>query len=1024
MTHWALSMVALPVKQSKEWMWDEEYGVKCEDTPDAELSHSPSLAGCIGTELYHMTSNMSKTRWILDSGATHHICPSAEGLTNVTPLRSKIRFAVASGGFLSCSVKGELPIKLRSGHPAVVTEVNVVEGAQVHLLSARQLARHGWSVTLREDFAAITKDNEEIQLTDERGLWTADFGAPEGRALNVERERPTIERQRPVVIALRDEHERLGHIGRHKLLKLAHDNELRISHAAALLDPFRITSCDTCQKMKIARKSLNGVSPRGKRDGELVHIDIAGPVDPSDSGHDHFVAMLDDYSKACAVVPMKGRKPAMGLLGDFVTRLETQFGQAVRFIRSDNAPEFVSHAAVDWYAMKGIIHQVSPRYRPELNGTSERFIRTVKEMVGSILDDSSLDHGVWDFAARYAAIILMKTSTGRDGESTWSKYTGRDAGVESVMKFGSPCFVHIPRQTRLKARLDEPKAVPGRIVGQSDNGSGWIVKLDATGEIHRSRDVRFVTYGPARPPPIRAVHMPRRASVSAPQKSRLDGPVQGLAEGSASGPFGCTKRATTYQAPGADVTGPPDSSFDVDGDSSEEVVDRPSRGNGLAAESPATSAVSPSSPASIPGQDSADAPLSRRRIRPSTAWELLPEKTIEGGPHPPASYTDDTGRRVMTRRAPGRALVSMNDDARGGFSESDPDPDASEEERTPPDEDSLLLGWVLSTMLDDDEPRSVAVALSGPNGPHWQAAIDKEIANLKSKRTWDEVTRPVDKRAIGSRMILKLKRDAVGNVVKFKARLVAQGFSQVPGVDFEETYAPVGRTTSLRIMLAISAFMDLEVQQADVEGAYLNGTLDTEIYIRYSEGVEPSDGCDALKLNKALYGLKQAGRLWWQELGSKLGGLGFSKLHSDWGLYVRSEKGGNSFMLLLVYVDDFVIAARHASHINEFLSSVQSYWKLSEMGGIDTILGMKVVRDRAQRKMYLTQPAYIDKIAKQFPTSTNPKFRCSTPLPDGYGNTEDDAAIDATQYQGLIGCLQWLASCTRPDISFTASFLA
>lgn len=130
--------------------------------------------------------------------------------------------------------------------------------------------------------------------------------------------------------------------------------------------------------------------------------------------------------------------------------------------------------------------------------------------------------------------------------------------------------------------------------------------------------------------------------------------------------------------------------------------------------------------------------------------------------------------------------------------------------------------------------------------------------------------------------------------------------------------------------------MDLEVQQADVVGAYMNGTLDIEIYMRYPEGVQHSKGCDALKLNKALYGLKQAGRLWWQELGSKLEGLGFSKLRPDWGLYVRSEQKGRGFIMLLVYVDDFVIAAKEADDINKFLSDVQSYWKLSKMGGIDT----------------------------------------------------------------------------------------
>lgn len=97
--------------------------------------------------------------------------------------------------------------------------------------------------------------------------------------------------------------------------------------------------------MKIARTPLNGASPHGTRDGELIHVDIAGPADPSDGGSDHFVTMLNEHSTVCAVVPMKGRKPVMGLLKDFVARIETQLGERVRFIRSDNGPELVSEAA-------------------------------------------------------------------------------------------------------------------------------------------------------------------------------------------------------------------------------------------------------------------------------------------------------------------------------------------------------------------------------------------------------------------------------------------------------------------------------------------------------------------------------------------------------------------------------------------------------------------------------------------------------------------------------------------------------
>ena len=152
--------------------------------------------------------------------------------------------------------------------------------------------------------------------------------------------------------------------------------------------------------------------------------------------------------------------------------------------------------------------------------------------------------------------------------------------------------------------------------------------------------------------------------------------------------------------------------------------------------------------------------------------------------------------------------------------------------------------------------------------------------------------------------------------------------------------------------------------------------------------------------------------------------MGFSKLHSGWGLYIRDDRSGQPFMILLVYVDDFVIAAKTERDIQLFLAEVQGYWKLSAMGEISSVLGMKVARDRPRRKIYLGQPAYIDRIAKQFPTASNPKYRCSTPLPDGYDLVQDHSPCDKTAFQGLVGCFQWLASCTRPDLSYTASFLA
>jgi hypothetical protein len=195
--------------------------------------------------------------------------------------------------------------------------------------------------------------------------------------------------------------------------------------------------------------------------------------------------------------------------------------------------------------------------------------------------------------------------------------------------------------------------------------------------------------------------------------------------------------------------------------------------------------------------------------------------------------------------------------------------------------------YAFTTGFDKDEPGTLQDALNGPHRKDWIKAMDIELENLRQKGTWQEVQTPKDRKKIGAKWVLKIKRDAEGRIVKYKARLVAKGYSQVPGVDFEETYAPVGRTTSLRILLAIAATLDLEIHQADVEAAYLNGNLDVDIYMEYPEGVKRKQNCDGLLLKKALYGLKQSGRIWWQEVGSKLEGLGFRRLESDWGLYLR-----------------------------------------------------------------------------------------------------------------------------------------
>ena len=184
------------------------------------------------------------------------------------------------------------------------------------------------------------------------------------------------------------------------------------------------------------------------------------------------------------------------------------------------------------------------------------------------------------------------------------------------------------------------------------------------------------------------------------------------------------------------------------------------------------------------------------------------------------------------------------------------------------------------------EPRSLAEARKRPDWPLWEKAIHEELATLRAAGTWEVVDAPVGVNVVGSKWVFRAKKDAAGNVVRYKARLVAQGFSQVPGVDYFDTFAPVARLASIRTVLAFAAAEDYETGQIDIKAAYLNGELteDERIFMKQAPGYEEvsEDGkVKVLRLWKTLYGLKQAGRRWYHKLVFIMSKLGFSRCEGD-----------------------------------------------------------------------------------------------------------------------------------------------
>jgi hypothetical protein len=224
--------------------------------------------------------------------------------------------------------------------------------------------------------------------------------------------------------------------------------------------------------------------------------------------------------------------------------------------------------------------------------------------------------------------------------------------------------------------------------------------------------------------------------------------------------------------------------------------------------------------------------------------------------------------------------------------------------------------FVMSSIRNEDEPKNFQEAMSSKYNTEWKKAVDEEIQSIESNNTWTLTNLPEDRKTIGSKWVFKVKRNEKGEIVRYKARLVAQGFTQKYGVDYDEVFAPVARSATLRLLLSIAGKENFSVKHLDVKTAFLNGNIDEEIYMRPPQGFEMPG--KVYKLNKSLYGLKQAARAWNDKFNETLLEIGFQQNDTDKCLYVLSELESKCY--LLVHVDDILLASKNEKLIQSILA--------------------------------------------------------------------------------------------------------
>lgn len=323
------------------------------------------------------------------------------------------------------------------------------------------------------------------------------------------------------------------------------------------------------------------------------------------------------------------------------------------------------------------------------------------------------------------------------------------------------------------------------------------------------------------------------------------------------------------------------------------------------------------------------------------------------------------------------------------------------------------------------EPNTYAEAMGSIDSELWQKAACAEIQNYERNKTWILTDLPKGKRAIKGKWVLKIKRKADGAIDKYKARLVARGFTQKEGIDYKETFSPVVRHCTIRFLFALAAKLGLKIDHWDVDSAFLNGNLQEEVYLEQPEGfIKKGQEKKVYLLKKAIYGLKQGANVWYKDIDNTLMSLGFEKARNEACVYFKISP--NFFSIIALYVDDLVFLYSSEQVKAEVKKALFSKYSMKDLGPINYCLGMRIQRDEKTGIISIDQQQYIKELLKRFNMEDSRAKDTPMEIKSKIYNLSEakSKVLSSVPYQNLIGALMYLAVSTRPDIAFSLSYLS
>ena len=1045
-----------------------------------------------------LSTQPATSEWLVDSGASQHICASADWYATYQPVSDK-SVIVANGQRIPAVGRGDIHVDIQingRSESGTFRDVLYVPGMAYNLLSVTRMTEAGLNVAFRgKDCIIRSKDGRVIGRATRKVGTTSMYalhirphaGVAQVTVANFAVEETVTDTETKVdyvaadgllpnhpAIALRigsadtgatvedssvslstpvsgqsalpcsNHYAVLGDadsksddgrtLPRHTAWELAH---LRMGHLhskalgqlpamatdaewihAGAQGP--ILPCEGCLIGKSHRAPMPAVAThRATQRLELVHSDVAGPFSTmSVGGCWYFVSFIDDCTNLVAVFPIARKSDVLDRFLTFRAWAETQTGARIRTLRTDGGGEYLSHEFDQRLRATGVARQRTPPYTPQHNGVAERANRTLMNAVRAVLISARMPDRFWALALQAAVYLRNRSPTSKlAGMTPLEAFTGRRPSLGDLRVWGCLAYVHVPKEKRGKL---QPRSTACTLVGYSTESKAYLLWDPTRQAVVVSRDVTFVEHR-------RGPLIPGEAEGPVISANGDNRPVV-----TASGPTSL-QRPLLSTAPGPQL--------------------RPPQESPPPQQSPQQSQQQrlPLATAPIGKKAAAAAPASRRV--PSTQTPVMTRQRVADVQSQAAAQLSGSGSGPAAVRPSGN--LSFSEFIRqqtSGSSDDDVDPQdriplsqilshASQPSSAPASssqspsglrtlhEDSKALSADTVTAAVDGIPSSYREAMSRPDKAQWEGATQEEIDSIHAARTWTLAELPPGFTLIGSKWVLNLKRNADGSIARYKARVVAKGYGQKEGIDYTETFAPVAKFSTIRALLSITAYYDLELHQMDVKTAFLNGDLDHEIYMEQPEGfIAPNQQHLVCKLHKAIYGLKQAGRSWNIKIDDTLRRLGFAALITDSCVYVYSS--GRVVVYIALYVDDLLLVSNSLPALTRLKADLAQQFSMKDLGEAQYVLGIQIERNRSARTLSISQAEYVRNVLDRFGMTDCKSVR--TPLEISRKLTKEDcppagATTDVAftrQYQSAVGAIMYAMLGTRPDIAFAVTTLS